>query len=1293
MSGINRIVPSTSYELPETPDADDAPVATGSPSSAPASTTTATNRSGSTPSVQPLDKATAINFDPIAASALESVRAMAPDKVDLGDTTRLLAGVKDGDVQLEVPLTPGKYRVKGVAFEIPPGAVMKLDVQVRDGKLVPAEDKNGRATGAGTKVTIDPPLDLPLWIDGNGAYLRDQGGARASFHADLGGFFDIKFKELPSTDLATIVSSLGKGDIVPPPEGGAGGEKAPLTKKEERQERREIRREEKAAKRGEITEIVPEKLLDISKLKFNVGNVTLKDDVIDTGTTKIDLAPGSKVSITGSLEDAKITGDVGIDGIAMNQDGVEIKVGAGRASFEARVTKTGENTLTATTTLTNVSGTIEGASIARPKTPGDTDPDRVALGKTKITNASFSAEMSLVNKPGALLPSIVGTRTRGSMEAEGELAGVKLSFKDAKGDATFRAGPSTFKGKISMGEGKLTVDGSAQGITVDVRDLQAGEAGDPSALDLHHATVEGDATISFDAEKKAMQLELDAKRIDARIDDLRGSTAEVTADLGRTDVSGSGKVKITSAGGITLEGKITAKVQVDDLRVKDRNGKIGLDFSSGSTVTGELRRLEAGPGGKVELDIGGKVDAGFEALDLNLPDVTAQGSGQVKASADIKVSGRDVLLTNVKGQVTVAIDDAKIDPKGGDVSLDAGRGSKMTLNVEKTTIGTRESKELTEVRLGKGSKLDMVLDGGQVVVGGQKLTIEKGGKAQIDITSLEARNQEPPAIRGKLTVDATVTGASASVANIPGVKGVKVEVGQGGKASAKVTVDDVKLGHDGSVSMDGVRVSVRGKVDKLTGAVGADGTAVGTLSVADVKSKTAAEIGGAKSSTGAGVVSATNPLDLVKNLESGTFEVEIPIEGKIGEGAFTSASFAPGTKIKAAFHVEDGKVVPSKTKITINNPGDGPLWVTVKGAYMDDDGTVRANLGGMYDFAIPKLKNLPLEMPKLVDHLSGKGGTGAMGAAAGGVAESITGRSGSNTAVSTTNRSGAQPAVGGAATPSRGEGIKKDLLAAADLQNARIEVKNAHFSGGTLAIPGGSIDLADDGVNLSISGTPKAAVISGRVAVDGVKFSDPGFAIETGKGSLDLRIETSTSQGTATVKTTVTDLDLDVKYAVQKKPNGDYIHLAEGKAQDGTLGFSAKVPLGANGLPTGKPVPSAAGATFSLPSFTGRIEGGRVTVPDGSGTAQIDLGKTSIKGSVSVDGKRILVTGEVGSLDASVQGFQTKPGSGAYANVDAARVRGSGKVTYSSESGLTVDAKITHVDVNAKKVETKPKPR
>ena len=73
--------------------------------------------------------------------------------------------------------------------------------------------------------------------------------------------------------------------------------------------------------------------------------------------------------------------------------------------------------------------------------------------------------------------------------------------------------------------------------------------------------------------------------------------------------------------------------------------------------------------------------------------------------------------------------------------------------------------------------------------------------------------------------------------------------------------------------------------------------------------------------------------------------------------------------------------------------------------------------------------------------------------------------------------------------------------------------------------------------------------------------------------------------------------------------------------------------------------------------------------------------------------------GEVATLDARVTGFQTKPvlsgaaggrgvegpgGRGASADVEAARLRGSGKVTYSSETGLDVDAKITDVDVRAR---------
>src|SRR5207244_2092129 len=112
--------------------------------------------------------------------------------------------------------------------------------------------------GHGTKVDIRPPLDLPLWITGKGAYLQDKGGAQGQFNAELGGFFDKSLGKQTDLSLPSVVKSFSGGD---------------------------------AAQRSGPG--LPTGLLDVDRTKFNVSNVTLKDNVIDTGGAKLNVAPGS----------------------------------------------------------------------------------------------------------------------------------------------------------------------------------------------------------------------------------------------------------------------------------------------------------------------------------------------------------------------------------------------------------------------------------------------------------------------------------------------------------------------------------------------------------------------------------------------------------------------------------------------------------------------------------------------------------------------------------------------------------------------------------------------------------------------------------------------------------------------------------------------------------------------------------------------------------------------------------------------------------------------------------------
>ncbi len=134
------------------------------------------------------------SFQPLNPGAttdavLASVKALAPMGVTGVDPLQALDGVKDGTATITIPLQPGHYKAAGHGFDVKPGTVVHVQVEVKDGRIVPARDADGRPTGRGTQIEVDPPLNLLLWVKGKGAYVQDAGGAQEAFKADVGGWF------------------------------------------------------------------------------------------------------------------------------------------------------------------------------------------------------------------------------------------------------------------------------------------------------------------------------------------------------------------------------------------------------------------------------------------------------------------------------------------------------------------------------------------------------------------------------------------------------------------------------------------------------------------------------------------------------------------------------------------------------------------------------------------------------------------------------------------------------------------------------------------------------------------------------------------------------------------------------------------------------------------------------------------------------------------------------------------------------------------------------------------------
>jgi hypothetical protein len=245
-------------------------------------------------------------------------------------------------------------------------------------------------------------------------------------------------------------------------------------------------------------------------------------------------------------------------------------------------------------------------------------------------------------------------------------------------------------------------------------------------------------------------------------------------------------------------------------------------------------------------------------------------------------------------------------------------------------------------------------------------------------------------------------------------------------------------------------------------------------------------------------------------------------------------------------------------------------------------------------------------------------------------------------------------------------------LQALKIDRADLQVDGATFKPGRMQVPGGFIDVGPN-TKLSVKGTMQNAVLEGHVDLNAVDIAQDGMALKGKKGSAELNV--TWKDGVAT--TTLEQLNLETEYAVQKRENGDYLKLAQGRVQNGRL--SMAVPVNAAAMTAGTPT----SASLSIEQFSGTIEGARLTTTRDGKRTQLEVGRAQVDGSVRIDGKQIEVKGEVRDADLKATGLSAETAAGRV-QVDSARMTGSGRVDFSTERGLDVQADVTSMDVKAK---------
>ncbi len=241
-----------------------------------------------------------------AASTVNMVTAA--QAVSPGEALKL---VKNGDVDIAMPLGEGKLKLGGFKVNVRPNTVMKLSAHVKDGVIDFAK----------TEVKFEPPIDFgPMGNDVAGAKMTADGRIRIDVNwlpdpkiggkapAKLSEFVDYvtTMKELPVKMLGVKVSSI--------PTSSTGASK-PAT--------------------NEAAGVL--EMIDPSKTTISVKNVSFHDGKVPMGNMgSVQLGADSKLELSGTLNNLKLTGRASIQQLDLDASGTHVKGTRGSADISVQ---------------------------------------------------------------------------------------------------------------------------------------------------------------------------------------------------------------------------------------------------------------------------------------------------------------------------------------------------------------------------------------------------------------------------------------------------------------------------------------------------------------------------------------------------------------------------------------------------------------------------------------------------------------------------------------------------------------------------------------------------------------------------------------------------------------------------------------------------------------------------------------------------------------------------------------------------------------------------------------------
>lgn len=1157
-----------------------------------------------------------IDADALGGAVGAALSRLAPSGFRRADPLQALANVQDGLATITIPLQAGSYRQGIVSFDVKPGTVAKVQVVVVNGRVMPAIDAQGRPTARGTQVRITPPIDLPLWVRGDGVALRGRKDASAELLAELGGFFDLRVREIESTQLVDVVRGLN-------------------------------------ASRGSERQDLVRRMLQPERAHFAV-KATLNGNLLKLGSATLNLASGSEVRFSGTPDAVDVDAEVKLDGASLVEGDTQVQLGKSSGRLQV---KWADSQLRLR--LSSMSAQVNGATLQAGR-------DRLELGPSQISGGVVELRASF-RAVGNDVPQVIEGSVSLKGHVDGALRKAQLTIADAEGQARLSASSRRIEGHVDVSAAGAEVDLSLTGATLDVNDLQTRKGS--ATLGVREGRVAGDGRLVANTRAGTFALGLNASGLDLHVDGYEGRATGGALQLGDLMVTGAGTLSLSSAEGTAVDGQLQFRSEVKTLEV----GR-SLALGAGTVIEGEVSRLRSSGTAGVELTGRASIDANITHLNARQGQLMLNGSGRLHGDVvlDLKPGAS---VVEVRGQAEIVLDDGRLGDAAGPLNLDLGKGSaKVAIDAGFTRGPTPSS----HVDIGPGSSVDATLEAGHLTVSGQRVDIEPGTAARVNLERLESTNGVPVALMGSLSVDGGVRTDDISGLN---VGGVEIAEADSLKGHATLEVPHFRLTPSGTLEYADARLSVAATVG--------DGPApsaarivgerpAGVLSEAEVKAKTAAAIAGSAVDHNATSYDLTKVLKVIRQMKTGTLELNFPLEGRVGTSWLESADFAPGTNVKLTLAVENGLLVPSKTRVAFSKPGDAVGWVEVEGAYLDDTGRIRADLelwrpleriqqwlqspllrSTLGLLAVPA-EALPDYDPSLVE-LDGLSVGALVDWAEAAIAKEAAAR-------------GDAPSGFGAGLAN---GQLEVLGGAINVGQTWLHADGVSFEPGQMEVPGGWLDVGPE-TRLSVRGRLDDAEVEGTVQLRGLDISQGGVALKGSDGTAKLKV--SWRNGLAV--TTLERLNVRTEYAVSKRVNGDYIEFGRGRLTDGTLKLA--VPVDARDFVVLPPT----WATLDVPEFTGRLDGARLTkLVSGTRPTQIEVGPTQLSGEVHLGDEHFEVKGSLGAADVLVKGLQASSSAGAV-ELESARLLASGRVDFSSTRGVTLDVNLAAADIHASRAST-----